>query len=126
MEISHDRTYLRLDSRPCDGRSVVVVGRLVYTDGRVIRPRETLRPGGIAHEAGTARMGRTSREGVVDSIGKVFGVRGLYAADASVMPTVLDRRLGPVVFILSCCGVIASRQWLTCNLPPPQLQQRQE
>jgi choline dehydrogenase-like flavoprotein len=31
------------------------------------------------------------RDGVTDSWGAVFGVQGLYIADASVMPTALDR-----------------------------------
>jgi cholesterol oxidase len=38
------------------------------------------------HPLGGAPMGRTEREGVVDSFGRVFGHPGLYIADGSVMP----------------------------------------
>jgi len=68
-----------------------VADALAPPNSRIIQFREALRPGGISHEAGTARMGRNSREGVTDPWGAVFGVQGLYVADASVMPTALDR-----------------------------------
>jgi choline dehydrogenase-like flavoprotein len=72
--------------------TVAAVGDALAPSGsRIIQLREALRPGGIAHEAGTARMGKNPREGVTDSWGTVFGVHGLYIADASVMPTALDR-----------------------------------
>jgi len=45
----------------------------------------------IWHEAGTLRMGRSARDSVTDSRGAFHGIRGLYAADASIMPTALDR-----------------------------------
>ncbi|MFF6772271.1 GMC oxidoreductase [Streptomyces sp. NPDC012637] len=38
------------------------------------------------HPVGGAPMGRTAREGVVDSFGRVFGYPGLSIADASVLP----------------------------------------
>lgn len=38
------------------------------------------------HPLGGCPMGRTEREGVVDSHGEVFGYPGLYVADGSVMP----------------------------------------
>jgi len=72
--------------------TVAAVGDALAPPGsRIIRLRDALRPGGIAHEAGTARMGKNSREGVTDLWGAVFGVNGLYIADASVLPTALDR-----------------------------------
>jgi choline dehydrogenase-like flavoprotein len=68
-----------------------VADALAPPNSRIIRFREALRPGGTAHEAGTARMGRDPSEAVTDSFGAIFGVQGLYIADASVMPTALDR-----------------------------------
>jgi choline dehydrogenase-like flavoprotein len=74
---------------------------------RIIRLRDALRPGGIAHEAGTARMGKNPGEGVTDSYGAVFGVKGLYIADASVMPTALDRH--PTLTIIALALRTADR-----------------
>ena len=42
---------------------------------------------GSAHQMGTCRMGTHPRNSVVDSKGKVWGVEGLYVADASVFPS---------------------------------------
>ena len=39
------------------------------------------------HHAGTTRMARDPRDGVVDVNGRVFGVDNLYLAGASVFPT---------------------------------------
>ncbi|MDB5072090.1 MAG: hypothetical protein JWM87_3201 [Candidatus Eremiobacteraeota bacterium] len=39
-----------------------------------------------AHQMGTARMGASASEGVVDPEGRVYGVEGLVVADASVFP----------------------------------------
>ena len=39
-----------------------------------------------AHQMGTCRMGRDSRTAVCDSRGEVFGVKGLFVADASAFP----------------------------------------
>jgi cholesterol oxidase len=49
---------------------------LWYLDHRVI----------TVHPLGGAPMGRDSKEGVVDSSGRVFDYPGLYVADGSVMP----------------------------------------
>jgi len=40
-----------------------------------------------AHQMGTCRMGRDRRHGVCDARGQVFGLAGLYLADASTLPT---------------------------------------
>lgn len=42
---------------------------------------------GSAHQMGTCRMATTPKAGVVDPKGKVWGVEGLYVADASVFPS---------------------------------------
>ncbi|KAL3457543.1 hypothetical protein BJX64DRAFT_268680 [Aspergillus heterothallicus] len=40
-----------------------------------------------AHQIGTCRMGRSSKDSVVDPDGRVWGVDGLYVCDASVFPS---------------------------------------
>ena len=42
---------------------------------------------GTAHQMGTCRMSTSEKTGVVDSNGRVWGVEGLYVADASVFPS---------------------------------------
>jgi choline dehydrogenase-like flavoprotein len=71
--------------------TAAVADALAPPNSRIIQFRKALQAGGTAHEAGTARMGRNPGEAVTDAWGAVFGVRGLYIADASVMPTALDR-----------------------------------
>jgi cholesterol oxidase len=43
-------------------------------------------PGLTAHPLGGCPMGADARSGVVDSYGEVFGYRGLFVADGSIMP----------------------------------------
>lgn len=40
-----------------------------------------------AHQMSTCRMGATEADGVVDGNGRVWGKKGLYVADSSVMPS---------------------------------------
>ena len=42
---------------------------------------------GSAHQMGSCRMSTNQAEGVVDSRGRVWGVKDLYIADASVFPS---------------------------------------
>lgn len=44
-------------------------------------------PTGTAHQMGSCRMSTTEEDGVVDPRGRVWGVRDLYVADASVFPS---------------------------------------
>ena len=97
----------RVMAADMDETVAAVADALAPAGSRIIRLREALRPGGIAHEAGTARMGRNPSEGVTDSWGAVFGVRGLYIADASVMPTALDRH--PTLTLLALALRTADR-----------------
>lgn len=53
--------------------------------------RETLGRFEISHEAGTCRMGRSPKNSVVNLSGEVHGAPGLFVADASLLPTALDR-----------------------------------
>lgn len=64
---------------------------LATSDSRIIPFRDPLRPGGIAHEAGTCRMGEDPDRSVTDPCGEVRDIPGLYVGDASVMPTALER-----------------------------------
>lgn len=44
-------------------------------------------PWGCAHQMGSCRMSAAPEDGVVDPSGRVWGVEGLYVADASVFPS---------------------------------------
>jgi choline dehydrogenase-like flavoprotein len=39
-----------------------------------------------SHHSGTARMGHTRKSSVCDAKGQVWGVKGLYVADGSIIP----------------------------------------
>jgi len=90
-----------------------VADTLAPPNCRIVRLHDALRPGGIAHEAGVARMARDPRDGVTDSWGEVFGVKGLYIADASVMPTALDRH--PTLTLLALALRTADRIAKDCR-----------
>jgi choline dehydrogenase-like flavoprotein len=57
------------------------------------------------HPMGTARMGRSPQESVVDLAGQVHGTPALYVADASVFPTAV--KANPMVTIMACARRIA-------------------
>lgn len=97
----------KLMAADMDETVAAVADALAPPNSRIIRLRDALQPGGIAHEAGTARMGKRSRDSVVDSTGAVFGVRGLYIADASIQPTALDRH--PTLTLLALALRTADR-----------------
>jgi choline dehydrogenase-like flavoprotein len=57
------------------------------------------------HPMGTARMGTSARDSVVDPSGAVHGLPGAYVADASVLPTALGAN--PMLTIMACSRHIA-------------------
>jgi choline dehydrogenase-like flavoprotein len=69
--------------------------------------RDPLRHRALFHEAGGCRMGLDPRTSVTDPWGAVRGTRGLFVADASVMPTGGDRH--PTLTILALAARTAAR-----------------
>lgn len=72
---------------------------------RIIPIRDPRSLGGAGHEAGTCAM--RARGGVADRWGAVRGVRGAWIADASIMPTALDRH--PTLTVLALALRTADR-----------------
>jgi choline dehydrogenase-like flavoprotein len=60
-----------------------------------------------SHLFSTCRMGRTAEDGVVGFDGAVHGVRGLWALDASVLPTNLG--VNPQHTIMALAMMLAER-----------------
>jgi choline dehydrogenase-like flavoprotein len=60
-----------------------------------------------AHVNGTCRLGTDPRTSAVDSTGQRHGVRGLYVADGSLLPTALG--VNPQLTIMALSSVIADR-----------------
>jgi len=59
-----------------------------------------------AHQMSTCRMGRDQRTGVCDSRGEVFGVRGLYVADASLFPA--SSGVNPMITVMALARMVAA------------------
>ncbi|MBI5494919.1 MAG: GMC family oxidoreductase [Deltaproteobacteria bacterium] len=73
-------------------QAVVSVADVLAVPGsRAVPLQVPLAGGGAGHEAGGCRMGRSAKTSVTDVTGAVRGVTGLYVADASLLPTALDR-----------------------------------
>ncbi len=66
----------------------LVPGERGLTNRRAIRSWIKKQCGSGYHPCGTIPMGESIATGACDQYGRVFGVRGLYIADASIMPTV--------------------------------------
>ncbi|HEV3258831.1 MAG TPA: GMC family oxidoreductase [Gemmataceae bacterium] len=60
-----------------------------------------------AHQMGTCRMGRDPRTAVCDADGEVFGVRGLFVADASAFPA--SSGVNPMITIMALAHHTARR-----------------
>jgi choline dehydrogenase-like flavoprotein len=58
-----------------------------------------------AHQMGTCRMGRDPRSAVCDAHGAVFGVRGLYVADASLFPA--SSGVNPMISVMALARLVA-------------------
>jgi choline dehydrogenase-like flavoprotein len=58
-----------------------------------------------AHQMGTCRIGRDARTAVCDETGQVFGVRGLFVADASSFPT--SSGVNPMITVMALAKCIA-------------------
>ena len=60
-----------------------------------------------AHQMSTCRMATSPKRGVVDPDGKVFGIKNLYVADASVFPTASG--VNPMLTIMATADLISRR-----------------
>lgn len=58
-----------------------------------------------AHQMGTCRMGRRASDSVCDEGGRVFGVSGLYVADASLFPA--SSGVNPMVTVMALATCVA-------------------
>ncbi len=59
------------------------------------------------HPLGTARVGSSEQNGVVDQRGKVFSTENLYVADGSIIPT--SPGVNPQITIMSAAAKISSQ-----------------
>jgi choline dehydrogenase-like flavoprotein len=90
IEHSIDANAERM-SRDMHESAIAVASSLAAPGSRIVPYRTVLGAGGAAHEAGTCRMGKSARTSVTSPLGAVWGTKGLWLADASVLPTALDR-----------------------------------
>jgi len=58
-----------------------------------------------AHQMGTCRIGADARSGVCDDRGEVFGVRGLFVADASAFPA--SSGVNPMITVMALASCVA-------------------
>jgi len=59
-----------------------------------------------AHQMGTCRMGRERMNSVCDENGAVYGVKGLYVADASLFPS--SSGVNPMITVMALAKCVAS------------------
>ncbi|MBC7980080.1 MAG: GMC family oxidoreductase [Armatimonadetes bacterium] len=59
------------------------------------------KPGQIIHEAGTARMGSSATDSVVNSFGQSWDVKNLFLMDGSILPSNPDKNLTLTVMALA-------------------------
>ncbi|HVE32185.1 MAG TPA: GMC family oxidoreductase [Gemmatimonadaceae bacterium] len=60
-----------------------------------------------AHQMGTCRMGRERMNSVCDENGAVYGVKGLYVADASLFPA--SSGVNPMITVMALAKCVADR-----------------
>ena len=60
-----------------------------------------------AHQMGTCRMGRERMTSVCDENGAVYGVKGLYVADASLFPA--SSGVNPMITVMALAKCVANR-----------------
>jgi choline dehydrogenase-like flavoprotein len=58
-----------------------------------------------AHQMSTCRIGRDARTAVCDENGQVFGVRGLFVADASAFPASIG--VNPMITVMALAKCVA-------------------
>jgi choline dehydrogenase-like flavoprotein len=74
-----------------------MVSLLDRIGGKLLDPSDAKGPakisagGEMIHELGTARMGASAKDSVVDSFGRAWDVPGLYLMDGSIMPSNPDK-----------------------------------
>jgi len=59
-----------------------------------------------AHQMGTCRMGRERMNSVCDENGAVYGVKGLYVADASLFPA--SSGVNPMITVMALARCVAN------------------
>ena len=67
-----------------------------------------------AHQMGTCRMGRERMNSVCDENGAVYGVKGLYVADASLFPA--SSGVNPMITVMALAKCVADG--IASSLPP--------
>jgi choline dehydrogenase-like flavoprotein len=75
-----------------------------------------------AHQMGTCRMGRNARTAVCDADGQVFGMRGLFIADASAFPA--SSGVNPMITVMALAHHTAQRIKLVANFGTRRLGSR--
>ena len=78
-----ERDWNRVGHMICEMRTVAAA-----LGGKLSEKLEPMPPGRSHHEGGTLRMGTDPAFSVVDTNGRFHGIKNLFAADASVFPSV--------------------------------------
>ncbi len=100
------REVVTLHARP---RACTADGDVTGFLDRIRRERFDRNRGGLfsAHQMGTCRTGTSRRDAVCDADGEVFGVRGLFVADASAFPA--SSGVNPMLTIMALAHHTAGR-----------------
>ncbi|QIS19605.1 mycofactocin dehydrogenase MftG [Nocardia terpenica] len=83
------------------GEEIVVLRQRAIGNDRMLRQYVITSLDSAYHPVGTARMGPGGDPGaVVDERGAVYGTRGLYVADASIMPNIVRANTNPTSIMI--------------------------